>query len=48
MSKKLTEEESKELDLKRFIFEVIVGSLLVGLIIFIGIYYATALGELPH
>ena len=48
MAKKLTKEEKKELDKKRFIFEVIVGSLLVGLMLFIGIYYGCALGQLPH
>lgn len=47
MAKKKT-EEPKELDMKRFIFEVIVGSLLVGLMLFIGIYYGCALGQLPH
>ena len=46
--KKLTSEEKQALEKRRFIFEVVVGSLLVALMIFIALYYGVALRELPH
>lgn len=47
MSKK-TKEEKLEIEKKRLIFEIVVGSLLVALMIFIALYYGVALRELPH
>lgn len=45
MSKK-TKEEELEIEKKRLIFEIVIGSLIVAFLIFVGVYYGCALNQL--
>lgn len=45
MSKK-TKEEKLEIEKKRLVFEIVIGSLMVAFLIFVGVYYGCALNQL--
>ena len=43
---KKAKEEKLAIERKRLIFEIVVGSLLVAFLIFVGVYYGCALNQL--